>query len=501
MAALPPTAPARPPPAPVTGGGTARRPSVAALVGAAALALLVPLLPSVPAAAAGPTVALVGSLQSELGCPGDWQPECAATELAPVDGEPGVCRATFDVPAGQLRVQGRAERLLGRELRRRRRAGRRRHRADGARRARDLHLRRRDPRDQRRRRARLAGRLRRRRRSGCARARSPGTCPTTARAGPTGCSGRPRAGWSRRTGPSPAAPPRRSTLRGGAQPPALRRGLPAPRRVRRARGPRRRCSAGCGACSPASSRSPRTTPPARCRPPPACRSRACSTTSTPARARRTLGPTWQGPTPRLAVWAPTAKRVALLLQTAGERRRAARRRCAAAATASGGARATRRWRDAALPLRGRGVRADDAEQVVTNVVTDPYSLGAHHRLARARCWSTCAAASVTPSGWKSLRKPAFRPDGRRRSTSCTCATSRSATRPSRPRTAAPTWPSPTAAATACATCARSPTRAWTTSTCCRSTTSPRSRRTAPSRRRRPATWPRTGRRARSSRPA
>ena len=46
------------------------------------------------------TVALVGSLQSELGCPGDWQPECAATRLQPVAGSPGLFRATFDVPAG-----------------------------------------------------------------------------------------------------------------------------------------------------------------------------------------------------------------------------------------------------------------------------------------------------------------------------------------------------------------------------------------------------------------
>jgi pullulanase-type alpha-1,6-glucosidase len=45
-------------------------------------------------------VALVGSLQSELGCPGDWQPECMQTRLAPVDGSPGVFRGTFDVPAG-----------------------------------------------------------------------------------------------------------------------------------------------------------------------------------------------------------------------------------------------------------------------------------------------------------------------------------------------------------------------------------------------------------------
>ena len=43
---------------------------------------------------------LVGSLQSELGCPGDWQPECDATHLLPVAGEPGVFRGTFTVPAG-----------------------------------------------------------------------------------------------------------------------------------------------------------------------------------------------------------------------------------------------------------------------------------------------------------------------------------------------------------------------------------------------------------------
>ena len=46
------------------------------------------------------TVALVGSLQSELGCPGDWQPECPQTRLQPVAGSPGVFRGTFTVPAG-----------------------------------------------------------------------------------------------------------------------------------------------------------------------------------------------------------------------------------------------------------------------------------------------------------------------------------------------------------------------------------------------------------------
>jgi pullulanase-type alpha-1,6-glucosidase len=45
------------------------------------------------------SVAVAGSLQSELGCPGDWQPECAATELA-YDSEDDVWQATFNVPAG-----------------------------------------------------------------------------------------------------------------------------------------------------------------------------------------------------------------------------------------------------------------------------------------------------------------------------------------------------------------------------------------------------------------
>src|SRR3954447_26663421 len=51
-------------------------------------------------AAAPSAVTLVGSLQSELGCPGDWQPECAQTHLDAVAGSPGVWRKTFDVPAG-----------------------------------------------------------------------------------------------------------------------------------------------------------------------------------------------------------------------------------------------------------------------------------------------------------------------------------------------------------------------------------------------------------------
>jgi pullulanase-type alpha-1,6-glucosidase len=45
------------------------------------------------------SVTIAGSLQSELGCPDDWQPDCAATHLA-FDTEDGVWQGTFDVPAG-----------------------------------------------------------------------------------------------------------------------------------------------------------------------------------------------------------------------------------------------------------------------------------------------------------------------------------------------------------------------------------------------------------------
>lgn len=73
----------------------------AALV-SAALALLLPY--SLPAALASHTpeptsVTVAGSLQSELGCGGDWDPGCAATHLT-YDANDGVWQGTFNVPAG-----------------------------------------------------------------------------------------------------------------------------------------------------------------------------------------------------------------------------------------------------------------------------------------------------------------------------------------------------------------------------------------------------------------
>src|SRR5688572_28069697 len=48
----------------------------------------------------GPTMVVVpGSFQSELGCPGDWQPECSVTALT-FEADEGVWQRTFNVPAG-----------------------------------------------------------------------------------------------------------------------------------------------------------------------------------------------------------------------------------------------------------------------------------------------------------------------------------------------------------------------------------------------------------------
>ncbi|MGJ7440127.1 pullulanase-type alpha-1,6-glucosidase [Aquipuribacter sp. MA13-6] len=71
---------------------------------AAAAALLVPLVAAAPASAdhtAAPTsVTVVGDLQGALGCPGDWQPDCAATRLSDPDGD-GTWTGSFELPAGQ----------------------------------------------------------------------------------------------------------------------------------------------------------------------------------------------------------------------------------------------------------------------------------------------------------------------------------------------------------------------------------------------------------------
>ena len=75
-----------------------RRDRVAWLLALTAAALV--LLPSATANTPNPSsVTIAGSLQSELGCPDDWQPDCAATHLTYDEGD-DVWQGTFSLPAG-----------------------------------------------------------------------------------------------------------------------------------------------------------------------------------------------------------------------------------------------------------------------------------------------------------------------------------------------------------------------------------------------------------------
>jgi pullulanase-type alpha-1,6-glucosidase len=75
------------------------------VIGILAMALgtfspLVAFTPADASLAADPTsVTIPGSMQSELGCPGDWQPDCANTHLT-YDANDDVWQGTFSIPAG-----------------------------------------------------------------------------------------------------------------------------------------------------------------------------------------------------------------------------------------------------------------------------------------------------------------------------------------------------------------------------------------------------------------
>ena len=84
-----------------------RRPAlpVASLTALVLAGVTVPLTGAPSARAEAPrTATLVGSLQSELGCPGDWQPDCAATDLVL---QPGTTTYAADltVPKGSYELK------------------------------------------------------------------------------------------------------------------------------------------------------------------------------------------------------------------------------------------------------------------------------------------------------------------------------------------------------------------------------------------------------------
>ena len=83
-----------------------RRPFLSAATAAtvAAAGLVAPVSGAVTAWAGDRTVTLVGSLQDELGCPGDWDPGCSATELALEAGSAAYAKV-FDVPKGSYELK------------------------------------------------------------------------------------------------------------------------------------------------------------------------------------------------------------------------------------------------------------------------------------------------------------------------------------------------------------------------------------------------------------
>src|SRR3954471_3141929 len=77
------------------------------LIAAAALGGALLLIPYAAVASHTPApaqVTLAGSLQSELGCPGDWDPACAKTHLPRV-GDSTVFSRRFAVPAGSYQLK------------------------------------------------------------------------------------------------------------------------------------------------------------------------------------------------------------------------------------------------------------------------------------------------------------------------------------------------------------------------------------------------------------
>ncbi|MGL4175642.1 MAG: pullulanase-type alpha-1,6-glucosidase, partial [Dermatophilaceae bacterium] len=119
---------------------------------------------------------------------------------------------------------------------------------------------------------------------------------------------------------------------------------------------------------------------------------------------RELGPVWRGGRPSLALWAPTAKDVTLLVTPDGSDDEQ-RVRMTRDADGVWSARGTRDWRDARYRFEVR-VYAPSTQRVETNLVTDPYSLGLTTNSARSVLVDLDDRA-LTPKGWDRLRKPAL----------------------------------------------------------------------------------------------
>ncbi|HEU4323828.1 MAG TPA: alpha-amylase family glycosyl hydrolase [Roseiflexaceae bacterium] len=75
-----------------------------ALIGLLTAGLVAPARPAAAQAAAPASVTVVGDLQSELGCPGDWDPACAAAHLV-YDPADDVWQGSWTLPAGSYQYK------------------------------------------------------------------------------------------------------------------------------------------------------------------------------------------------------------------------------------------------------------------------------------------------------------------------------------------------------------------------------------------------------------
>ena len=375
-----------------------------ALVGLAVTAVAASILPAPPAAAdhtpTPQTVTLVGSLQSELGCPGDWQPGCGTTELQPVAGQPGLYRGTFPVPAGPFEYKVAIDESFDENY-------------------------------------------------GAGGAPGGANIPLTATGAPVtftydhgthvisddlpkSVTGQQAAHWLRRDLIAVDLPDQRAgfryrlfrapeggltnddgTITGGSSaalrpvasglPASVRSEFPHLARYEALRVPARVQNRIPGIFTDqlALAVYDRT-------------GQLVSATGVQlpgvlddvfrGAQRRTLGPTWRGGRPTVAVWAPTAKSVTLLLDPAGaapERRVAMRRDRDGVWSVRGRA----SWRNARYLFEVR-VYAPTTGAVVLNRVTDPYSVALTTNSERS-VLADLAAPALKPAGWNRLAKPAL----------------------------------------------------------------------------------------------
>lgn len=118
-------------------------------------------------------------------------------------------------------------------------------------------------------------------------------------------------------------------------------------------------------------------------------------------ATQDLGITWRGPNPTLQVWAPTAKDVDLLIGQPGrtEQRVAMRRDDDGVWSAKG----TRKWEGARYAYEV-DVYVPVEEAIVTNVVTDPYSVALTTDSVRSVI-ADLDDPALKPRGWDGLERP------------------------------------------------------------------------------------------------